>query len=270
MDAMPVYGEDIHIGSLTFRSLNVSGRASIAGDIPEGHRRGIYIYRFDDGRWYAGKSENVVMRYVQHRHEYRHAEIPLEVDVMWFAEVSSNDAKKLDDAETKVIASLEKRGFDLVNQMKTKTPGGTNDVITEQAPYFGVSLPWNRLKGTKRSNELLNVGPLSQYESAEKHHRYEQLVSKAYWLELLSALRRYAEETIPALAETAGTLWVATALPSVSRSKLQRMLCVSCGNVETLVIFEENGIPYGFMNVREDKEHDIALPRSSRKPMWTL
>jgi len=38
-----------------------------------------------------------------------------------------------------------------------------------------------------------------------------------------------------------------------------RILCLSSGNVETLVLFEKRGIPCGFMNVREDKTRGAVL-----------
>jgi predicted GIY-YIG superfamily endonuclease len=250
----------INIGGLSFRSINVDGRASIVADIPVGHRRGIYIYRFYDGRWYAGKSEDVAIRYVQHRHEYRHTKSRPIVETMWFAEVPGKNAAKLDDAETAVIAALEAEGLDLVNVMKTKAPGGTCDVVTNEAPCFGLHLPWFRAD-RPRCGKPPSTDALAEYESASKCKRFTMLASVEYWPRLLPLLQRYVMETIPAPDVTAGTFWVATAFPTASGNSVPRTTCVSCGNVETLVMFEEDSTPYGFMNVRVDKSRGAVLPK---------
>lgn len=255
-------GTDIHIGSLAFHSIEVQGRSSVSADIPEGHRRGIYIYQFSDGRWYAGKSEDVFTRYVQHRHEYRHNKGRFDVETIWFSEVAGNDAAELDAAETTVISSLEKQGYDLINLMKTRTPGGSSDIVTSEAPYYGLRLPWTREDRPRRQHSLLSGSALTEYETAGKNRRFEELASKGYWPDLMPLLHRYIDETIPMPGATAGTLWVATALPAGSSNSIPRTVCISCGNVETLVMFEEDGIPYGFLNIREDAQHGSVLPLS--------
>lgn len=256
---MDGYGTNIRIGKLAFRCFEVHGRPSIAADISEGHRRGIYIYRFADGRYYAGKSEDVVERYVQHRHEYRHAEDCPVVEAMWFSEVPGEDGTELDGDETAVITALEARGLDLVNLMKTKTPGGVGDMEIGEAPFAGLRLPWNRSQRSRIGSVPADTEAFAPYESEGKKKRFDRLASKYYWPNLLPLLQRYVEESITAPDRTAGVLWTATAFPAVSKAKVPRILCLSSGNVKTLVLFEKRGIPCGFMNVREDKTRGAVL-----------
>jgi hypothetical protein len=132
--------------------------------------------------------------------------------------------------------------------------------VTTEAPYFGLHLPWSRADRPRCGNPP-SVDALAEYESESKRKRFEKLASIEYWPSLLPLLQRYAKETIPAPDATAGTLWVATAIPSTSGNSVPRTACISCGNVETLVLFEEDGIPYGFMNVRVDKARGAVLPK---------
>ena len=60
------------VGKLSFKMLEIDGKASIATDLCDGDVRGIYAYEFTDGTWYVGKSTDVRTRHVQHMHEYRH------------------------------------------------------------------------------------------------------------------------------------------------------------------------------------------------------
>ena len=162
---MDDYGTSIRVGNLVFRCFEVHGRPSIAAGITEGHRREIYIYWFTEGRYYAGKSEDVVQRYVQHRHEYRHAEGSPVVDAMWFSEVPGEDETELDDDEATVITVLEVRGFDLVNLMKTKMPGGFGDVEVGEAPFAGLSLPWVRSRRSRIGSAPAYTEAFALYES---------------------------------------------------------------------------------------------------------
>lgn len=254
------YGTSIRVGKLVFRCFEVHGRPSIVADISEGHRRGIYIHRFTDGRYYAGKSEDVVQRYVQHRHEYRHAEGSPVVDAMWFSEIPGEDETELDDDEATVIKALEVRVLDLVNLMKTKMPGGFGDVKVGEAPFAGLSLPWVRSGRSRIGSAPADTEAFASYESDGKK-RFDRLASKYYWPNLLLLLQGYVEESITAPDLAAGVLWTAVSFPAVSKAKVPRILCLSCGNVETLVLFEKRGVPCGFMNVREDRTRGAVLPQ---------
>lgn len=255
---------DIRIGNLLFHSIDVDGRESVAADLPPERRRGIYLYRFADGKWYVGKSENVVARYVQHRHEFRHSAGRPTVQTMWFAEIPGSDAAELDEAETLAIATLEEQGYDLTNLMKTKTPGGHDEIVVTETPCAGVRLPWNRSERPRKSSATAIRLETSARED-EKLERYEELSSLDCWPQLRRLLSEYIDETIPAPNATSGILWVATALPSPSSKALRRLVTISCGNVETLAVFSSQEGIFGFVNAREDEQGNLQLTQAWRE-----
>lgn len=123
----------MNAAELDFKHLTIDGKSSIAGDISDVDARGIYVYKFEDGTCYVGKSEDVRKRYVQHAHEYRHMEGSPKVAEMLFAHVSGDSPEVLDRAETDAIAWLGSHGWDLRNIMKTDLPGDAGILWTVTA-----------------------------------------------------------------------------------------------------------------------------------------
>ena len=241
-------GNGLRIGGREFQPLDVDGRASVTADLPD-DRRGVYIYKFSDGTWYAGKSVDVASRYVQHRHEYRHDGSSHVVETMWFSPVLGNDAEELDAAETQVISALERAGYELTNVLKTDTPGGSGDVVVHPAPGVGVSLPWDR--GARPRTGECGTIPIPS-ASASNMRSFERLTNRDYWSDLLALLAAYVDETIPAPDSTVHVRWVATAMPSTGGTRgYRRIMAISCQNLETLVVFDEGKGPWGFVNMRE-------------------
>lgn len=62
------------MGELIFRRSDVSPRSVLSAELTPSRRKGICPYVFDDGTAYVGKSVDMVGRYAQHMHEYRHRE----------------------------------------------------------------------------------------------------------------------------------------------------------------------------------------------------
>jgi len=242
------------IRGLRFKQLELDGRASISTDLSDEQASGIYAYEFTDGMWYVGKSINVKARHVQHMHEYRHerpARIPKK---MLWAEVDG-DERQLDYAETQAIAWFEKRGYPLLNVMKTGRPGGALSITVDTGAGWGVPIPW------ERENLPKSIHPFKYQPDREKRNRFEKLKKMDCYTELVTLLRYYIRETIPAPEDTAGSLWTATALPTTSRGS--RLCTISCQNAETLVIFKgepDDAGPSGFVNVKQ--------PEGGALPKW--
>jgi len=243
----------LKVGKLRFRTLEIDGRASISADLSDDRARGIYAYEFSDGMWYVGKSVDVRARHVQHMHDYRHEEPPrVPVRMLW-AEVAG-DERQLDYAETQAIAWFEKSGYQLTNVMKTGRPRGDMQVVVDTGTGWGVPIPW------ERENLPASTRVFRFEEDASKKAQFDKFRALPEYGELLAQLRRYVGETVPAPADTAGTLWVATAMPSTGRS--ERLCCISCQNAETLVVLKGDA-PNGFANVKRDA--DGKLPRGRWK-----
>ena len=236
-------------GKLRFRALAVDGRASISSDLGDGQARGIYAYEFTDGMWYVGKSADVRARHVQHMHDYRHEEPPRVPVRMLLAEVPGDD-RALDYAETQAISWFEQNGYQLTNVMKTGRPRGDMQVVVDTGAGWGVPIPWER-EGLPASTR-----GYSYKQDASKRDRFDRLRSAPEYGDLVALLGRYVKETIPAPADAAGTLWVASALPSTNG--YSRLCCISCQNAETLVVLKDDR-PRGFVNVKRSEEG--KLPR---------
>lgn len=239
------------VGKLTFKSLDIDGRASISTDLTDEQARGIYAYEFDDGTWYVGKSVDVRDRHVQHMHEYKHMEPPLHPVTMWWAQVRGDD-KRLDYAETEAIAWFETQGYDLRNKMKTGRPQGSTEVVVDTGAGWGVPIPWDR------DRIPASTRTFSFEEQPKMREKFDKLRQLPDFDKLLDILAWYVQETIPAPADTVGTLWVATAMPST----YGRLCCITCQNVETFVVFEDGAFdipgPWGFINVKPDA--DMLIP----------
>ena len=236
---------------LRFKELDIEGRASISTDLTDEEARGIYVYEFTDGTYYVGKSNDVRSRHVQHLHEYRHMDPQLFPKKMLWAPFSGTD-QELDFAETQTIAKYESDGKDLRNKMKTGRPGGSLEVIVDTGEGWGVPIPWDRERLPKSTRTFTydeDVDKLKQFKKLQALPEYDQLLEILAW---------YVQETIPAPADTAGSLWIASAMPST----YGRICCITCQNAETFVVFEDGAFdkpgPWGFINIKP--EEDLMVP----------
>ncbi|MBQ9043199.1 MAG: GIY-YIG nuclease family protein [Eggerthellaceae bacterium] len=244
----------IKVPGLRFVSLAIDGRESISTDLSDEEAFGIYAYEFTDGMWYVGKSIDVRKRHVQHMHDYRHEDPPRIPKQMLWAQVKG-DAQQLDYAETAAIAWFESKGYPLTNTMKTGRPKGNTEVMVDTGAGWGVPIPWDRenLPKSKRGFEFeSDPGKLKRFNRLREEACYDKLIELLSW---------YVGKTIPAPADTAGTLWIVTALPTTNNNA--RLCTVSCQNAETLVFVkgdDENPEPWGFVNVKQ--------PEGGKLPRW--
>ncbi|WP_165044592.1 hypothetical protein [Adlercreutzia sp. ZJ138] len=243
---------------MEFVEIATPDRDSISGDFTSDNCFGIYVYRFTDGMYYVGKSKDVRDRHVQHKHEYAKEEPLRVIERMWWAPVQG-DVQQLDFAETQVIAALESKGYSLRNVMKTGRPRGNDVVMVDTGDSWGVPIPWEREKLPKRKSTFLFN------EDAAKLDQFERLAKLSEFEHILDILQTYVNATIAAPSDTAGKIWIATALPSTGRG--QRLCCVSVQNAETLVIYKDKHWGRervcGFINVK--KPEGGYLPRGIKR-----
>lgn len=241
----------LRIGELRFRELRLDGERSIADDVGDGHCRGVYAYEFSDGTWYVGISEDVRGRHIEHLHEYRHADPPLSMERMLFAEVPGEDRKRLEDLEAQAIRRFEGEGRSLRNKAKTGLPGGTGTVAVMVDGEFGVEMPWERAERPRLSGRDPRYA--QGCDSAARRRKFEELESFPRYGRLLECVARYVGETVPAPDATAGRRWIATACPGGrSLRRGEGALCVvSVGPLETLGVFRRStGGAFGFLNFK--------------------
>lgn len=243
---------------LRFRRIDVSARSALAAELAPDCRKGIYFYVFDDGTAYVGKSVDMVKRHAQHMHEYGHrADFRgVEIAKAYFASVDDEtDADALDELETEAIRRAENGGFKLRNKLKCGRPGGDADAILDLSDERMLLLPWSRAARTD------SLGPAVLPEAtAGQVERFARLESLPEYDELIVALNRYARETMPEPAHTAGVYWAANAYPSRRRVPAA---CLTCGTLETLVVFADAERPFGYLNLKRPEGARVL-------PCWTF
>ncbi|MCH4081493.1 MAG: GIY-YIG nuclease family protein [Atopobiaceae bacterium] len=239
-------GTSIH---LTFRSIDGSIPSAASLVLPADERRGIYLYEFTDGTAYVGRSGDMARRLSDHRHDYRHDPHQPDIRQAHFAPVSNDvsDAQ-LDEIETEAIHWAESHGFDLVNKLKVDRPGGLSDVEVILDDGASPLLPWDRSKRT----DMLEPAKLPT-PTRSQEQRYHRFVSTSAVSSLTDDIGRYVAETIPEFARLAGTRWSITAFPPRTRKPYDDAACatcVTCGTLETLVIWTNGTDIYGRINCK--------------------
>ena len=112
-------------------------------------------------------------------------------------------------------------------------------------------LPWNR------SGKADSLAPAELPEAtAGQADRFARLTALPEYGELLDALSAYVHGAMPEPAHAAGLYWAANAFPSRRRVPA---VCVTCGTVETLVVFADGGAPGGYLNLKRP-EGAFGLP----------
>ena len=239
---------------LRFRRIDVSARSALSAELAPGERKGIYCYEFTDGTCYVGKSVDMVERYAQHLHEYRHRPdfAGVGIAAAYFASVGEDcgDAE-LDELETSAIAAAEAEGRELRNLLKVGRPGGSSGLLLDMDGRRMRSLPWDRADRTS----VLSAAELGE-PTASQRERFERLCRLPEGEALLDVLALYAGTALQEPANTAGLYWMATAYPSRKRTPA---VCVTCGTLETLVVFADGDAPYGYVNVKRP-DNDKGLP----------
>lgn len=234
------------LGTLRFFEVASPDRASLSSDFTSENCFGIYVYKFTDDMYYVGKSIDVRDRHVSHLHEYAKLNPPRIIDRMWWAPVKGTDLQ-LDFAETQVIAALEAKGHSLTNTMKTGRPRGNETVMVDIGQMWGLPVPWEREQLPKSKTTYTYA------EDPAKREKFETLAALPEYDDIIDVLSTYVCKTIAAPADTAGKLWIATAMPTTNGGK--RICCISTQNAETLVLLkgETWGVKgiCGFINTKK-------------------
>lgn len=204
---------------MTFTAYELSDLASLAPYfVGSKDRCGIYILHFSDGAAYVGKTSNVVSRFNQHRRDWDDKRPGVPITKVEFAPCPVD---QLDGAEVAIIRQLE-RTHTLRNTLLTNKPGGHGDIEInhKNAPPFripAVRADRPRLAATEPSDQLRRVANFLRDPAAQA---------------LVEFVGVYLAESMPSPAETAGSMWTCTALPSTAGGS--RLFTLNTGTLETL------------------------------------
>lgn len=177
----------------------VIGKTSIADIFPIGHRCGIYLLEFSNGEFYCGQAKDVTRRYVQHCKTHR------DISAIRFFEVDQHD---LNEIEEHCIHSLESEGYLLRNIIFVSVVNGEtnfNQIMSLQNQRIWlIDRDYVDLDGERYQDENLR---------RRYHNRYLRLMEQPKINFVLSILRTYAQNFIPAVRRAEYHFWACSCLP---------------------------------------------------------
>lgn len=211
--------------SLTGIRFEVRDLSSIAHAMREQNTvRGIYRLTFDDGEKYAGQTVNIVSRFASHRRRWA------DITSLEFFPIAVGD---LNTAERALIADTESHS-DVRNIKDTQLPRGSKDWPFTSEEGNTALLPWERTRRPRIQHSTLSQEQ-EKFLALAKHPEYERIAFIA---------ATYIVQTIPDPLSTQRYLWTVSCLPRTNRQRgYQRLLTLSCGNLETLIIDERSEDP---------------------------
>lgn len=200
------------------RTIDVRDLSSLAPAFKKGESKcGVYRLHFENGEAYPGQSRNVVTRFASHRRRW-----PDIVAVDFFP----LPAEQLNEAEQFIITETEAK-CSVRNIMRTNRPRGndTAEIVTREGTT--IALPWERERAKGATQSYID----------EVDAKLPQLLRHPFFPEVRDLLGWYIAKTVQDPARAVQQLWTVSCMPSTNRTKHeQRLLTLSCGNLETLFI----------------------------------
>ena len=218
-----------------FVSWPVSSFRSLSMHLPGvRRRRGIYILTFATGERYVGQSTNVVARVAKHRRTY-----PDLTEVAFAALPAAID---LDQAELSVLRAIEQKG----HRVRNVSLAGHPSVSPTVALYIE---PMRLLDWSNNDEDDHCKRTVDDVRAGKTRQRFQTLRSRADYEDLVSAVAMYVRRVISHPRRTESHLWSISTLPSTNATPVhRRLVCISCGPRETLVITEDG--PVGGGNIK--------------------
>lgn len=231
---------------------------SLAPAFKRGESRcGVYRLHFANGEAYCGQATNVIRRYSAHR---RHHPDIVSIDFFPFAKA------RLNEAEMVLIRETESE-MPLRNIMLTGRPRGDELVEILTSSGSTVALPWEQTRAKGAVKSIADAGE-PKLALLLSHPAYPVIRSVVGW---------YIALTIPDPAATAGQLWTVSCLPSTNRTdQSERLLTISCGNLETLFVGasrsrdyanDENYFVYVDINTTAIKQQQVFYDPEAMDPL---
>jgi hypothetical protein len=233
---------DKRIAELGFVDVyDVSGRYSISDLVPKSKKRcGIYLLEFSDGLCYIGQAVDVVRRFSQHRNRYDN------IIRFYFQPVRKLD---LDAIERSTCYAAPEQEITLVNRDHVSGVVGDADFDVILSP--DEQLEWLE-DTTRHQDRTFRIEDKAQRVS--HHHQFASFKSHRYAERIVTILRHYIRETIPAYRKTERTFWSLSCLPATNKSTWPRFSCCSINTMETFVIGhlkQDSLIPWAFIIVAD-------------------
>lgn len=200
----------------------IRGRTSIADMYKRGERCGIYVLRFANGEFYAGKSVEVTRRYVGHRIKHR------DIEEITFRRVLE---RELNHEERNVIEQLESNGVPLRNITFASIPKGESDFDLIMPPAEQSRWLEDLSYVDDEGERLIDPDLRRRYE-----RQFERLLKMPYAQEVFDILQTYVKAGIPAIRRGEVSFWACSCLPT---SNVYSRINVNWQ--EVLTVFDSDG-----------------------------
>lgn len=207
-------------------------------------RCGIYLLEFPEQRFYIGQAVEVVRRFAQHRKNYD--------EIVGFSFIPTHRVH-LDGVERELIRKAEGLGLVMLNTVHASNVVGNTDLDMVLAPddqAEWLSHPADFNDGDMSKPIALPVAQLERFAEQFRKFKAHRLFGPVSCL-----LQTYVDHCIPAPKRTEYSFWVVSCLPSTNRDTWPRLLCVSAGVMELLVIGyhkSRSSDMWGFVTVASD------------------
>lgn len=207
-------------------------------------RCGIYLLEFSKNRFYVGQAVDAVRRFGQHRKNYD--------EIIGFSLIPAK-RPQLDDVERELIRKAERMGLVLLNTVHATNVVGETDldmVVSpeEQDKWLGAAGKFN--KADKSESIVLPVAQQERFAEAYRKYQTQPLNTATSQL-----LKTYLVNCVPAPKRTEYSFWVVSCCPSTNKNTWPRLVCVSAGVMELLVMGYHKNDPkelWGFVTVASD------------------
>ena len=207
-------------------------------------RCGIYLLEFPEERFYIGQAVDVARRFGQHRKNYD--------DISGFSFIPTQRGS-LDQMERDLIQKAELLGLVILNTVHASNVIGETDldmVLSQDEQAEWLSSPVRFNTGDSASPIALPGAQLERF--SKQFHKFKEHPLHIPASELLTT---YVHHCIPAPKRTEYSFWVVSCLPTTNRNTWPRLLCVSAGVMELLVVGfhkDDSSALWGFVTVASD------------------
>ncbi|SEF80927.1 GIY-YIG nuclease family protein [Nitrosomonas ureae] len=208
------------------------------------NRCGIYLLEFPGERFYIGQAIDVARRFGQHRKNYE--------DIAGFSFIPIQRGS-LDQVERDLIQKAELLNLVILNTVHASNVIGETDldmVLSQEEQAEWLSSPVRFNTGDAAVPIAL---PSTQLERFSK--QFHKFKKHPLYIPASDLLTIYIHHCIPAPKRTEYSFWVVSCLPATNRSTWPRLLCVSAGVMELLVLGFHKDDPsalWGFVTVASD------------------
>lgn len=188
-------------------------------------RCGIYLLELSKQRFYVGQAVDVVRRFGQHRKNYD--------EIIGFSFIPVK-RPQLDDVERELIQKAERLGFVLLNTVHATNVVGDTDldmVVSPEEQDKWSDAPAKFNKADKSASIVLPVAQQDRF--AEQYRKYQTVPLGKSTSQLL---KTYLFNCVPAPKRTEYSFWIVSCCPSTNKSTWPRLVCVSAGVMELLVL----------------------------------